>query len=366
MTEAQAIKEKKEAMKDHLGLKRFGEYEIIWYARFNKKEQIWSVNPYPLIGGRVRLAHEDAEVHEAPISMITEMQSEDETYITHRATVESWRGKFSFSNTGKKLDKYGAFRGEAIETMALARALRFAGYGIEFTGAEEMINYGSQMSDDSEDTRGSQPSGRGKNNGNGKKDSDDIKAYKRIVFNLMKQMDMSPNQLRLKAFSEFGEGQEKDWDLSKLESKHWAAIVEHIKEISIPTTTQAHIDWLRWIYPSQILVKVLKITDLPEDELLKKLEAGDLFKIITNAKQQCKVTDYQHDSLMVYVKASWGEKMDEYEHWLDVKLGKDKIDNYKEAEKIINIFAASIPSDKTLDLPDKDIYDLAGKRQSEV
>lgn len=363
MTEAEAINQKKEKMKNHSGLKRFNEDEIIWYARFNKKAQTWNVNPYPLIGGRVRLAHEDAETRDTAISMITEMQNEDDTYITHRATVETWRGKFSFSNTGKKFDDYGGYRGEAIETMALARALRFAGYGIEFTGAEEMINYDSQMSDESEDAKGSQPNGRGKNNGNG--DSDDIKAYKRIVFDLMKQIGMSTNQLRLKAFSDFGKGKESEWDLSKLANKDWAAIVENIKEISVPTTTQAHIDWLRWIYPSQILGKVLKITDLQKDELLKSFDAGDLFKIITNAKDQCKVTEYQHDTLMVYVKASWGEKMDEFKHWLDTKLQKDRIDTYEEAERIISIFKNSVPADKALDLPEKDTYDITGKRKGE-
>lgn len=91
---------------------------------------------YPLVGGRLRLAHELNEqlsISTCPVNL------SDERVIV-QATVQTMKGSFSgLGNASSKRDKLlSNALVELAETRAIARALRFAGYGVEFTGFEEM------------------------------------------------------------------------------------------------------------------------------------------------------------------------------------------------------------------------------------
>ncbi|NLM43894.1 MAG: hypothetical protein GX201_07785 [Clostridiales bacterium] len=93
---------------------------------------------YPLVGGRLRLAHED----NANLSIETNVISYDGEVAIIQATVKTEKGQFNgLGNASVKRDRIlsNAIL-ELAETRAIARALRFAGYGIEYTGFEEVEN----------------------------------------------------------------------------------------------------------------------------------------------------------------------------------------------------------------------------------
>lgn len=103
-----------------------------------KKDELVKVQgkEYPVVGGRLRLAHEDNKALSIETSII-EYKPEN-AVIQAKVTTE--QGTFSgLGNASVKRDKIlsNAIL-ELAETRAIARALRFAGYGVEYTGFEEM------------------------------------------------------------------------------------------------------------------------------------------------------------------------------------------------------------------------------------
>ena len=91
---------------------------------------------YPLVGGRLRLAHEKNN----ELSISTNLLSLTDDRVVIQATIKTEKGNFSgLGNASLKRDKLlSNALIELAETRAIARALRFAGYGVEFTGFEEM------------------------------------------------------------------------------------------------------------------------------------------------------------------------------------------------------------------------------------
>lgn len=91
---------------------------------------------YPVVGGRLRLAHEDNKQLNIETSIIH--YSPENVVIQAKVTTE--QGAFNgLGNAAVKRDvrlKNAIL--ELAETRAIARALRFAGYGVEYTGFEEM------------------------------------------------------------------------------------------------------------------------------------------------------------------------------------------------------------------------------------
>lgn len=110
---------------------------------------------YPVVGGRLRLAHE-AGVR----GITTEIVECSTSRVVIKATVFMARDgsdiQRPFNGYGEADEKRDARLKEAIlelaETRAIARALRFAGFGTEFTGAEEVSHLkGRQENDDEVD-----------------------------------------------------------------------------------------------------------------------------------------------------------------------------------------------------------------------
>ncbi len=97
---------------------------------------------FPVVGGRLRLAHEEND----NLSLATEMVSWDGQYAVFRCSAETQKGRFIGYGTANaqrdtRLDESLI---ELAETRSIARALRFAGYGVEYTGLEEVLHVTDQ------------------------------------------------------------------------------------------------------------------------------------------------------------------------------------------------------------------------------
>jgi hypothetical protein len=118
--------------------------------RFNADELVLvQGKSYPKVGGRLRLAHEENTV----LSIETTIIQYDREIAVIQATVTTDKGKFTgLGNATVIRDaKLKMAILELAETRAIARALRFAGYGVEFTGAEEMP--GTHTNEEEEEER---------------------------------------------------------------------------------------------------------------------------------------------------------------------------------------------------------------------
>jgi len=105
-----------------------------------RKEELVSLRgkEYPVVGGRLRLAHEE---NKTEFSIATEIVQYDHLKLAIvRCQVATKKGSFSGMGVAsiEKDRKLVNSLLELCETRSIARALRFAGYGVEYTGAEEM------------------------------------------------------------------------------------------------------------------------------------------------------------------------------------------------------------------------------------
>lgn len=96
---------------------------------------------YPVVGGRLRLAHEDNDLLSIDTTMV---EFEALSHAVIKATLITEKGNFSAYGvaTVSKDERLKESLLELAETRSIARALRFAGYGVEYTGIEEMGNEG--------------------------------------------------------------------------------------------------------------------------------------------------------------------------------------------------------------------------------
>jgi hypothetical protein len=113
---------------------QFREGELV--SRKVKVGQEWQTRIFPIIGGRLRILHESNE----NLSIQTEIVRLDSDFVVVRASIESQRGKFNGTGTasGQRDARLADSLVELAETRAIARALRFGGIGVEYTGAEEV------------------------------------------------------------------------------------------------------------------------------------------------------------------------------------------------------------------------------------
>jgi hypothetical protein len=91
---------------------------------------------FPVVGGRLRLAHEENET----LSLQTEMVTWDGQYAVFRCRAVTAKGDFvGYGTANTQRDaRLAESLIELAETRSIARALRFAGYGLEYCGAEEV------------------------------------------------------------------------------------------------------------------------------------------------------------------------------------------------------------------------------------
>lgn len=118
---------------------QFKEEELV--SRRVKLGNEWQIKTFPVVGGRLRILHE-ANDH---LSIQTEIVRLDSDFVVVRASVEIQRGKFNGTGTasGQRDARLADSLVELAETRAIARALRFGGIGVEYTGAEEVSHVAS-------------------------------------------------------------------------------------------------------------------------------------------------------------------------------------------------------------------------------
>lgn len=113
---------------------QFREDEIIILEQLRDGKQVKSI--HPKIGGRLRLAHEQNQ----QISITTEIIRYDEKFAVVKSVTTTMKG--SFPGIGMASVERDSSIAPAIlelaETRAIARSLRFAGYGVEYCSAEEI------------------------------------------------------------------------------------------------------------------------------------------------------------------------------------------------------------------------------------
>ena len=113
---------------------QFREDELV--SRKVKVGNEWQTRVFPIIGGRLRILHETSE----HLSIQTEVVRLEPEFVVIRAAVETQRGKFNGTGTAsaQRDARLADSLVELAETRAIARALRFGGIGVEYTGAEEV------------------------------------------------------------------------------------------------------------------------------------------------------------------------------------------------------------------------------------
>jgi hypothetical protein len=128
----------------HLNGNQFRPEEIICLRHYDKKTGTWSESEYPKVGGRLRLAHEV----NGNLDINTEIIRYDSSLAVVRAVISSDKG--SFSGIGMASVERDAKLAPAVlelsETRAIARALRFAGFGVEYCSAEEISHLEQEAS----------------------------------------------------------------------------------------------------------------------------------------------------------------------------------------------------------------------------
>jgi hypothetical protein len=112
----------------------FREDELV--SRKVKINGEWQTRTFPIIGGRLRLAHEQND----SLSLQTEMVSWDGQYAVFKCCAVTGKGQFvGYGTANSQRDaRLADSLIELAETRSIARALRFSGFGLEFTSAEEV------------------------------------------------------------------------------------------------------------------------------------------------------------------------------------------------------------------------------------
>ncbi len=114
----------------------FREEELV--TRKMKVNGEWESRTFPVVGGRLRILHENND----HLGIQTEIIRLEPDFVVIKAAVESQREKFNGTGTasGQRDAKLADSLVELAETRAIARALRFSGIGVEYTSAEEVTH----------------------------------------------------------------------------------------------------------------------------------------------------------------------------------------------------------------------------------
>jgi len=133
----------------------FRENEIVRFSRWDTQENRWITTVFHKISGRLRLAHKENE----KLSICTEIVRNDENIAIVSAKTVTSKGSFNgigMASSERDKDIAPAIL-ELAETRAIARSLRFAGYGIEYCSAEEVSHLRNQSSTADADKHSKQP-----------------------------------------------------------------------------------------------------------------------------------------------------------------------------------------------------------------
>lgn len=201
-----------------------------------KNEELVKVQgkTYPVVGGRLRLAHDENKLLSIETNVL---YYNDDSTVVH-AHVKTEKGSFAgLGNASAKRDRVLANAIlELAETRAIARALRFAGYGVEYTGYEE-VTEPRGMANTEEDS---------KENKESKDEIKDIRELKQTdtsatkaqlnaIFSLAQSINMTNDELRKLMQDITGKSYSKD--LSKRDASE---IINVLKQKEGENKTEAH------------------------------------------------------------------------------------------------------------------------------
>lgn len=142
----------------------FREDELV--SRRVKVNGEWQTRIFPVVGGRLRLAHEQND----NLTLETEMVNWDGQYAVFKCCASTSKGRFIGYGTANNQRDARLVESliELAETRSVARALRFAGYGMEYTGAEEMSHVAASDTNDEHGAGRQSKELFAENNGNAK------------------------------------------------------------------------------------------------------------------------------------------------------------------------------------------------------
>ena len=114
----------------------FREDEIVIMSHVDKRTGEVVSRPYPKVGGRLRLAHEE----NGNLSISSEIIRYEENVAVVKARATTSKGTFNGLGMAslERDQQIAPAILELAETRAIARSLRFAGYGVEYCSAEEV------------------------------------------------------------------------------------------------------------------------------------------------------------------------------------------------------------------------------------
>ncbi|MCP4629901.1 MAG: hypothetical protein GY850_41305 [bacterium] len=120
---------------------QFREDEITLIKHWDEQRQEWTTSVYPRISGRLRLAHSENDA----LSINTKIIKYDENIAVVSAISVTSKGRFKGigMSSVERDQKIAPAILELAETRAIARSLRFAGYGVEYCSAKEVSHLGN-------------------------------------------------------------------------------------------------------------------------------------------------------------------------------------------------------------------------------
>ncbi len=147
----------------------FREDELV--SRRVKVGNEWQTKVFPIVAGRLRLAHEENQ----NLSLQTELVNWDGQYAVFKCCAVTGKGQFIGYGTAnnQRDERLAESLVELAETRSIARALRFAGYGMEYTGAEEVSHVTATEQNSGKATAPVFPGDNGHNKGENSKPSSD-------------------------------------------------------------------------------------------------------------------------------------------------------------------------------------------------
>ena len=132
---------------------QFREEELV--TRRTKVDGEWQTRTFPVVGGRLRLAHEGNK----QLSIEAEIVKLEPDVAVVKASVETEKGRYSGTATAsaQRDARLSDSLVELAETRAIARALRFGGFGVEYCGAEEVSHVAEEVSPEQTASKQAEP-----------------------------------------------------------------------------------------------------------------------------------------------------------------------------------------------------------------
>jgi len=188
----------------------FREDEIVIMSHVDKRTGEVVTRPYPKVGGRLRLAHEE----NGNLNISTEIIRYEENVAVVRALATTKKGYFNGLGMAslERDQQIAPAILELAETRAIARALRFAGYGVEYCSAEEVSHLenggpieqtGGSPVQDQDDKTPEKPVKEGENDGNNPQDARLTSKQLNYLKRLARDRQMTDKELRTKTMEAY-------------------------------------------------------------------------------------------------------------------------------------------------------------------